>query len=211
MCASLHIRYTVSGANGILKWWVNGRIAGEATSTLISTPLVRFTNTFVGRSNWGHDATLNGNVYFFSAMNGALIPDQAVAKSNELLEILGRPPVASLGNNVRFVRVKAPTQGDAWLQIAQLQVGQNRPFSVASFESQRLLRCSAPNHDVSHSCVPLRFLTPVVTTLPFASQPPHHRATVAPPTQRLQLTAPTLLALTLPSFTGGSLPTTFGW
>ena len=139
MRASLCIRYTVSGSNGILKWWVNGRIAGEATSTLISPPLVRFTNTFVGRSNWAHDAYLNGNMYFFSAMNGALTPDQAAAKSNELLEILGRPPVASLGNNVRFVRVKAPTQGDAWLQIAQLQVGRNRPFSVAFFESTAAL------------------------------------------------------------------------
>ncbi len=113
----------MSGAHGILKWWVNGRIAGEATSAVISPPNVRFTNTFVGRSNWGHDAYLNGNVYFFSAMNGASTPDQAVAKSNDLLETLGRPPVTSLGNNVRFVRVRAPTQGDAYLQISQLQVG----------------------------------------------------------------------------------------
>ena len=61
-------------------------------------------------------------MYFFSALNGALTPQQVDVKSSELLAILGRPPIASLGNNVRFVRVKSASQGDAWLQISQLQV-----------------------------------------------------------------------------------------
>jgi hypothetical protein len=79
-------------------------------------------NTYLGRSNWGGDAFFNGNMYFFSVLNGALTPEHVNVKSSEMLTSLGRPPVASLGSNVRFVRVRAPSQGDAWLQIAQLQV-----------------------------------------------------------------------------------------
>ena len=152
-------RYTVSGANGILKWcvdalarasrfepkkpsdfhfrWVNGRLVGEASRPLVAPQSTTFTNTYVGRSNWGNDAMFYGNVYvgahahpsllqrlqfcffvrfhglitpprsyFFSALNAALTPDQVNAKSSQLLAALGRPPVASLGDNVRFVRVK---------------------------------------------------------------------------------------------------------
>ncbi len=112
----------MAGSNGIVRWWVNGRIAGEITRPLVSPPTVRFTNTYVGRSNWGNDPLLTGNVYFFAALNGAFTPEQAVAKSAQLLQELGRPPVPVLGDGVRFVRVKAPSQGDAYLQIAQLQV-----------------------------------------------------------------------------------------
>lgn len=123
--------YSVSGSNGITRWWVNGRLVGELSRPLVSPQTVRFANTYIGRSNWGHDQLLTGNVYFFSALNGALTPQQAVDKSAELLQMLGRPPIASLGNGVRFVRVKAPTQGDAWLQIAQLQVFDDNGVNVA--------------------------------------------------------------------------------
>jgi len=123
--------YTVSGSNGILKWWINGRLVGEATRPLVSPPANRFENTYLGRSNWNHDALLTGNIYFFSVLDGALTPQQVSVKSSDLLAALGRPPVATLGNGVRFVRVRAPTQGDAWLQIAQLQVFDETGVNVA--------------------------------------------------------------------------------
>ena len=122
----------MSGSNGILRWWVNGRLVGELSRPLVAPQTVRFANTYVGRSNWGNDALLNGNVYFFSAHNGAFTPEQAVSKSNQLLQTLGSAPVATLGNNVRFVRVKAASQGDAWLQIAQLQVRKNEAGSLSA-------------------------------------------------------------------------------
>ena len=104
---------------------------------LVSPPTFTLENTFLGRSNWGaHDAALNGNIYFFSALNGALTPQQVDAKSSQLLAILGRPPIASLGSNVRFVRIKAPSQGDAMLQISQLQVRER-----VSSSPQRMRRC----------------------------------------------------------------------
>jgi hypothetical protein len=112
----------VSGSNGVLRWWVNGRLVGQLSRPLPTHPVEYFGRAYVGRSNWKGDDFLNGNVYYFSALNAALSPQQVNDISNELLESIGRPPVESLGNNVRFVRILAPTQGDSWLQISQLQV-----------------------------------------------------------------------------------------
>ena len=83
------IRYTVSGSNGVLRWWVNGRLVDELTRPLIVPPTMRFEKTYVGRSNWKGDDFLNGNVYYLSALNTALSPQQAIDKSNELLKTLG--------------------------------------------------------------------------------------------------------------------------
>jgi hypothetical protein len=48
-----------------------------------------FEKTYLGRSNWNNDDFLNGNVYYFSAQNTALSPEEAIAKSNDLLQSLG--------------------------------------------------------------------------------------------------------------------------
>ncbi len=120
---------------------MNGRLVGELSRPLVSPPTFRLQNTYLGRSNWGHDAFFNGNMYFFSALNGALTPQQVDVKSSDLLAMLGRPPIASLGNNVRFVRVKASSQGDAFLQISQLQVRERVPQCLpARAISYRFLR-----------------------------------------------------------------------
>jgi len=150
--------YTVAGANGILKWWVNGRLVGEASRPLVAPQSTTFTNTYLGRSNWGNDAMFSGNIYFFSAINAALTPDQVDAKSAQLLAALGRPPVPSLGDNVRFVRVKAPSAGDAWLQIAQLQVfdvsGTNVALRKPATASSRYAGTSDPQTAVDGDANP---------------------------------------------------------
>jgi hypothetical protein len=104
-----------------LKWWVDGILQGE---TFLVTPLPKILarpmecdQAYIGRSNWRTNDFLNGNVYYFAVLDTALSPQEAIVKSKEVTAT-----VTSLGNKIRFVRILAPTQGDSWLQISQLQV-----------------------------------------------------------------------------------------
>jgi hypothetical protein len=194
----------VSGSNGITRWWVNGRLVGELSRPLVSPQTVRFANTYIGRSNWGHDQLLTGNVYFFSALNGALTPQQAVDKSAELLQMLGRPPIASLGNGVRFVRVKAPTQGDAWLQIAQLQVRKRASSRIS-------VRRYCAGTRLAHSSPSFRCLTSTASTSPLARLLPPPVAMAALQTPKLPSMATLMFARILLSFTAVKQAVTGSW
>jgi hypothetical protein len=58
-------------AKGTSKFYLDGKLVGESSAHQFAG-LKTYSQSFLGRSNWGHDAFLNGQIFYFQQWNGVM-------------------------------------------------------------------------------------------------------------------------------------------